>query len=203
VTPTPTSTVRLLAPLLLLTLALPASAADDDVAVGQPAPPFALRTLNPEVAGAEVLSLDRYVGEEPEDPGAKVVLISFFASWCGPCRKELPLLVQLDRTYRDEGLRVLSIDIEDDVPGVEATLRLVQQAKVGFPVLSDRFTLVARRYLGAKGQLPAVFLVRRDGTIAKIERGYAKEASRFLVAEVQAALGIAPQRRGKAAAPAP
>ncbi len=184
-------------------IVLSARAADDDVAVGKPAPPFALRALNPDVAGAELVSLDRYAGDEPEDPASKVVLVSFFASWCEPCRKELPLLVQLDRMYRERGLRVLSIDIEDDAPGVEATLRMVEKAKVAFPVLSDRFTLVARRYLGPKGQLPAVFLVRRDGTIAKIERGYATEASRFLVADVQAALGIAPQRKGKAAAPAP
>jgi thiol-disulfide isomerase/thioredoxin len=193
--------VRLLVPLLLLTIARPAAALEDDVAEGKPAPPFALRTLNPEVAGAELVSLDRYAGDEPEDPGARVVLISFFASWCEPCRKELPLLVQLDRMYRDRGLRILSIDIEDDAPGVEATLRMVEKAKVAFPVLSDRFTLVARRYLGAKGQLPSVFLVRRDGTIAKIERGYAREASRFLVAEVQAALGIEPHRKPAAAAP--
>jgi thiol-disulfide isomerase/thioredoxin len=182
--------------------ALPA-AADDDVAAGKPAPPFALRALNPDVAGAELVSLDRWAGDAPEDPASKVVLVSFFASWCEPCRKELPLLVQLDRMYRDRGLRVVSIDIEDDAPGVEATLRMVEKAKVAFPVLSDRFTLVARRYLGPKGQLPALFLVRRDGTIANIERGYRKEASRFLVAEVQGALGIAPPRQGKAGAPAP
>ncbi|HET7826838.1 MAG TPA: TlpA disulfide reductase family protein [Anaeromyxobacter sp.] len=195
--------MRLLVPLLLLAFAASAAAADDGVAVGKPAPPFALRVLNPEVARAEIVSLDLYAGEEPEDPASKAVLISFFASWCEPCRKELPLLVQLDRMYREQGLRVLSIDIEDDAPGVEATLRMVEKAKVAFPVLSDRFTLVARRYLGPKGQLPAVFLVRRDGTIAKIERGYAKEASRSLVADVRAALGIAPERKGKAGAPAP
>jgi hypothetical protein len=44
-----------------------------------------------------------------------------------------------------------------------------------------------------------VFIVRRDGTIARIERGYAKDASQFLLAEVQAALGIAPVRRAERA----
>jgi thiol-disulfide isomerase/thioredoxin len=182
--------------LLALVLASHAAALDEEVAVGLPAPSFSLKTLNPEACGASWVALDRLVGAEAEDPGTKVVLISFFASWCEPCKKELPFLVQLDRMYREQGLRVLAVSIDREEPGLEAAKRMVAQASVAYPVLSDRFNFLARRYLGDKAPLPSVFILRRDGTIAKIERGYARDASQFLLADVQDALGVAPQRKG-------
>jgi thiol-disulfide isomerase/thioredoxin len=189
---------------LLLALALPA-AADEEVGVGLPAPAFSLRALNPEAAGASWVSLDRYVGEAPEDPEARVVLLSFFASWCEPCRKELPLLVQLDRAYRARGLRVLGVSIDREEAAIAQAREMAAAAGATYPVLSDRFNFLARRYLGEQAPLPSVFLVRRDGTIATVERGYAKDASRFLLAEVQAALGLArgPTEAGAEARPAP
>ncbi len=187
----------------LAVLALPAAALEDEIGVGLPAPSFSLRTLNPETAGASWIALDRFAGDAPEDPAAKVVLISFFASWCEPCRKEMPLLVQLDEMYREQGLRVIGVSIDREEPGIEAAKAMIARAKVTYPVLSDRFNFLARRYLGDKAPLPSVFLVRRDGTIARIERGYAKDASQFLLADVRAALGIEPRRKAaKAAAPA-
>jgi len=193
-------TAMRLAALLALALALPA-AAEEEIGEGLPAPAFSLRAMNPEAAGGSFVALDRFVGEEPEDPAAKVVVISFFASWCEPCKKELPFLVQLDRMYREQGLRVLGVNIDREEAGIEAAKRMVAVANVAYPVLSDRFNFLARRYLGDQAPLPSVFIVRRDGTIAKIERGYAKDASQFLLAEVQAALGIEPARR-EAKAPA-
>jgi thiol-disulfide isomerase/thioredoxin len=181
---------HLTAALLLLLAAAPALA-DDEIGEGLPAPGFSLKTLNPEVVGATWFRLDQLVGEEPDDPRAKVVLLSFFASWCGPCKKELPFLVQLDGMYRDQGLRVVSVSIDKEEAGIEAVRRLVADARVTYPVLSDRFNVLARRYLGDKSPLPSVFLVGRDGNVIRIERGYAKDASAFLLAEVQQALGVA------------
>lgn len=180
----------------VLIAALPALA-DEEIGVGLPAPAFSLRTLNPEASGASWVALDRFVGDEPEDPGAKAVLITFFASWCEPCRREMPFLVQLDRMYRDQGLRVIGICIDKEEPGIDAAKKLVVEKKVTYPVLSDRFNFLARRYLGEKAPLPSVFLIRRDGTIANIERGYAKDASAFLLAQVQDVLGV---KAGKQAA---
>jgi thiol-disulfide isomerase/thioredoxin len=181
--------MRSLLAAVLLVSALPA-AAEEEIGEGLPAPAFSLRTLNPDVAGTGWIALDRFVGAEPEDPGARAVLLTFFASWCEPCRREMPFLAQLDRTYREQGLRVLAVDIDSDEAGMEAAKKLGAAAKVGYPLLSDRFNFLARRYLGEQAPLPSVFLIRRDGTIARIERGYAKDASAFLLAEVQAVLGI-------------
>ncbi len=175
----------------LLSLLVPALAAgDEEVAVGLPAPAFTLRTMNPEACGLTVVSLDRYVGPEAEDPQARVVLLSFFASWCEPCKKEMPYLQQLQEMYRNQGLRVLSVSIDREEPGLSRARQMAAAAKVTFPVLSDRFNFLARRYLGEQSPLPSVFLVGRDGNILRIERGYGKDASTFLLAEVQKALGI-------------
>ncbi|MBI5070710.1 MAG: TlpA family protein disulfide reductase [Deltaproteobacteria bacterium] len=178
--------------LVVAALALaPAAGAEEDLPVeGQPAPAFQLRALNPEASGAAFVSLDRFAGDEPEDPGSRAVLLSFFASWCAPCQKEMPYLQQLHQMYRDQGLRVLSVNIDREEEGVALARRQIRAAKVTYPVLGDRFNLLARRYLGEQSSLPSVFIIRRDGTIARIERGYGKDARTFLLAEVQRALGI-------------
>jgi thiol-disulfide isomerase/thioredoxin len=174
----------------LLAPAGPARADEEEVAVGRPAPSFSLRLLNPEAAGTDRFSLDRVAGEAPEDARARVVLLSFFASWCAPCKKELPLLAELDALYREAGLRVVSVAIDQDPAGIEAAARLAAAQRATWPVLSDRFNLLARRYLGEQAPLPSVFLISRDGTIVAIERGYAGDAAAFLRARVQAALGV-------------
>jgi thiol-disulfide isomerase/thioredoxin len=177
-----------------------AAARADEVGVGAPAPVFSLRTLNPEVAGSAWVALERLVGPEADDAGAKLVLLSFFASWCEPCKKELPLLLQLDRDYREQGLRVVSVSIDTEPTGIDAAKALAAAAGLRHPVCSDRFNLLVRRYLGEQAPLPSVFLVRRDGTIALVARGYAKDASTFLRTAVRKELGL-PAEPAKGAAP--
>jgi thiol-disulfide isomerase/thioredoxin len=181
--------MRLLAVALAATLALP-TLADEEVAVGLPAPAFSLRVMNPEVAGTGWLALDKYAGEQPEDDGSKLVVLSFFASWCGPCKKEMPFLAQLDRMYREQGLRIIGVCIDSEEAGIASAKKLVAENKVGYAVVSDRFNFLARRYLGESAPLPSLFLVRRDGAIARIERGYSKDAGAFLLTAIQQELGL-------------
>jgi thiol-disulfide isomerase/thioredoxin len=173
-------------------LLLPAfrASADEDIAIGLPAPGFQLKTLNPDAAKTLWVSLERYVGSEAEDKDAKAVLLSFFASWCEPCKKEMPYLQKLNETYSEKGLRIIGVDIDQEEKGIEEAKKLVSAHKVTYPVGSDRFNLLARRYLGDQAPLPSVFIIRRDGTLARIERGYGKDASTFLLAEVKKVLGI-------------
>ena len=191
---------RALALALVLELPAAAPARADDAAVGGLAPAFSLRTLNPDAAGTGWVALEKLVGAGADDPGAKVVLLSFSASWCEPCRKELPLLVRLDRDYREQGLRVVSVNIDTEPEGIEAAKQLAVDAGLRHPVCSDRFNILVRRYLGEKAALPSVFLVRQDGTIALVARGYAKDASEFLEAAVRKELGL-PAERAKGARP--
>src|SRR4051812_23157487 len=82
---------------------------------GDDAPMFSGVLHNPDSAGVQRVDLASMVGGEVEaDQDAKAVLISFFATWCKPCKKEMPLLQQLSTEYKAKGLRVLSVAIDKD-----------------------------------------------------------------------------------------
>lgn len=171
-------------------LLAPAAFADGELAeVGKPAPMFGrLPVYNPKEVGETAVGLDRYVGPEAADKKTKVVLVSFMASFCAPCKKELPYLEALHEKNRDRGLRVLSVSIDRDADGQKKIEELLAQNKVTFPVLKDRFNILARRWLGLQSPLPSVFLVKPDGTVSLAHRGYNDDASKLLSAEVEAAL---------------
>ena len=67
---------------------------------------------------------------------------------------------------------------------------MIEKNKVTFPVLKDRFNLVARRWLGTQSPLPSVFIVKPDGVVASVHRGYNDEASVLLDQEVKDALQL-------------
>jgi len=177
----------------VLALALSAPAWADELAeLGQLAPTFRLPVYNAREAGLTAVGLDRYVGPEPAEPGTKVLLVSFMASWCGPCKKELPYLQQLHEKYRAQGLRILAISIDTEPEGQRQVEALVAAGKLTFPVLKDRFNIVARRWLGTKSPLPSLFVLRPDGTVSAVHRGYSQDGVGLLRAEVEGALALAP-----------
>jgi peroxiredoxin len=168
----------------------PFAHAEELAAVDQPAPRFRLPAYNPDTAGKAPVGLDRYVGPDATEPGVKAVLLSFMASFCEPCKKELPYLESLQARYRDQGLRVVLVSIDSEPEGQKKVEALLAEHHVTFPVLKDRFRLVARRWLGSQSPLPSVFLVRPDGIIARVHRGYSEDASTLLDKEVTQALGL-------------
>ena len=168
--------------------------ADEELAaVDQPAPRFRLPVYNPQANAPALIGLDRFVGPAPQEPGVKAVLLSFMASFCTPCQKELPYLQQLQSRYQAAGLRVVSVAIDTDAGGQQKVADLIAKDQITFPVLKDRFRLVARRWLGSQSPLPSVFLIRPDGTIATLHRGYDEKTSALLASEVRAALGVPPE----------
>lgn len=155
--------------------------------VGDVAPRFRLPTHNPAESGAAFVALADLVGAEATGD-AKLVLLSFFATWCAPCKRELPLLAKLAGELGPKGLVVLAVAIDKDEAVFPEIRWLAKQSAVKFPVLRDRYDLLARQYLGDEAALPSVFLVRRDGTVAFVKQGYDKDASEFLRAEIDRAL---------------
>ena len=102
-----------------------------------------------------------------QEQRGQVVLINFWASWCGPCKQEMPHLNRLHDKYRSAGFVLLGVNIDDD-----ARLGTATAARWGikFPVLLDADKAVTRQYdLGA---MPATVLVDRDGRVRYLHRGY-------------------------------
>jgi thiol-disulfide isomerase/thioredoxin len=122
-------------------------------------------------------------GKLPETTG-KVVLIDFWASWCGPCQKAFPTLKQLHTTYANRGFLVLAVSVDEKKAAMNTFLK---KQTPEFPVMRD-----------AKGKLseaigldtvPTSFLVGRDGKVRAIHQGFDGEnSSKQLTAEIETAL---------------
>ena len=111
------------------------------------APDFSLPQLN-----GERLILSDYRG--------KVVLLDFWATWCDPCREEVPHFVELQNKYRDQGFQMIGVSM-DDSP--EPVRDFYQQFKMNYPVVMGN-ARTGELYGGVLG-LPIAFLVGRDGRI--------------------------------------
>ena len=139
---------------LPLLLALAVGSASAAVQLSSNAPDFTLKSAS----GAN-LRLQEQRGQ--------VVLVNFWATWCGPCRQELPHLNSLYDKYRASGFVLLGVNIDDD-PRLATALA----AKLGlrFPVLLDADKKVSRVY--DMSAMPATLLIDRDGRVRHIHRGY-------------------------------
>jgi peroxiredoxin len=99
----------------------------------------------------------------------KVVLLNFWATWCTPCRAEIPEFERFQTTYGQQGLQVVGISMDDDAKPVR---EFNQQFKVNYPVALGNDKL-AQSYGGVLG-LPVTFLIGRDGKIATKHVGAAQ-----------------------------
>ncbi|MGA8269008.1 MAG: TlpA disulfide reductase family protein, partial [Candidatus Acidiferrales bacterium] len=137
-----------------------ANAQDDDEAVvrfvknPEPIPLFMARDLD-----GNVVSTAAYKG--------KVVLVNFWATWCPPCREEIPELVKLQDKYKDQ-LQILSIS-EDEAPP-EVVRAFARQAHINYPILL--VTQELETDFGGVPALPTVFVINRDGGIVQKHVGF-------------------------------
>ncbi len=113
----------------------------------------------------------------------KVLLVNFWATWCGPCRKEIPHLNSLSDKYGPMGFEVLGVNVDDDVRNAE---QLAIKLRVKFPVLFDTDKKVSRSY--AITSMPSTLLIDRDGKVRFIHRGYADGLERKYDEQVRALL---------------
>ena len=97
----------------------------------------------------------------------QVVLINFWASWCGPCRQEMPHLDDLHQKYEALGFTVFGVNVEQDRRMADKVLRDIP---VTFPILFDDDNSVSRLY--DVDAMPATVLVDRSGEIRFMHRGY-------------------------------
>jgi len=133
-----------------LALSLPALAGSE----GGPAPAFSLASR----AGSQV-SLAQYKGQ--------VVMINFWASWCGPCRQEMPLLESIYKKYSKMGFTLIGVNVE---PDSNAANEWLKSTPVSFPILYDKDSKVSKLY-DVEG-MPSTVIIDRTGKLRKLHRGY-------------------------------
>jgi len=121
---------------------------------GQMAPDFALKS-----ATGENLRLSEYRGD--------VVMINFWATWCGPCRQEMPLLDELYNRYQRVGFSLLGVNIDDDS---RRAMQMIEDLGVSFPVLFDVTKEVSKLY--QVEAMPVTVIVDRKGTVRYVHHGY-------------------------------
>lgn len=118
------------------------------VASTEAAPDFALET-----ADGDVVRLSDYTGE--------VVLVNFWATWCGPCKIEMPWFIEFQRKYKDRGFRVIAISLDEE--GWDVVRPYAEDLQANFPiVLGDKKTEEA---FGGVAALPTTFIIDKQGII--------------------------------------
>lgn len=137
---------------------------------GQEAPDFALKS-----ASGSNMRLSEYRGE--------VVMINFWATWCGPCRQEMPLLDDLYNRYQRVGFQLLGVNIDDDS---RRAMQMVEELGVNFPVLFDETKEVSRLY--DVEAMPVTVLVDRSGTVRHVHLGYKPGYEEKYLSEIRSLL---------------
>src|ERR1700744_368923 len=136
---------------VVLHKAAQAIVASQEIGTSKTAPDFTL----PDAKG-ERLRLADYKG--------KVVLLNFWATWCGPCKVEIPWFIDFEQTYKDRNFTVVGISMDDD--GWTSVKPYVQKRKINYPVFIGSEE-VSTKY-GGVDSLPTTFVIDQAGRIASI-----------------------------------
>src|SRR5208282_2509270 len=144
------------------------------------APDFSLKD-----ADGQTVKLSDYRG--------KVVVLNFWATWCGPCKIEIPWFMDFEQTYKDKNFAVLGVSLDED--GWDAVKPYIQQKKINYRVMIGTEQL-AELY-GSVDSLPTTFMIDREGRVAAVHIGlvsksdYIHDIVELLDAPVPARGGIA------------
>ncbi|MEZ5500147.1 MAG: TlpA disulfide reductase family protein [Steroidobacteraceae bacterium] len=139
------------AALVLLAAALPVVAGP----AAAPAPGFTLASR-----GGKPVALSQFKGQ--------VVMLNFWASWCGPCRQEMPLLESIYKKYKPMGFTMVGVNVEPDTKAADAWL--AEHATVSFPIVYDTDSKVSKLYK-VQG-MPSTVIIDRKGNARVFHRGY-------------------------------
>lgn len=103
----------------------------------------------------------------------KVVLLNFWATWCGPCKAEIPGFVRLQEKYRDKGLVIVGYSVDDTAEKAKA---YAAQYKMNYPILLGEGREEVQDAYGPIWGIPASFIISKDGKVCRKHMGIAPEA---------------------------
>ncbi len=124
------------------------------------APNFSLKDEN-----GKTVQLSDYRG--------KVVLLNFWATWCGPCKIEIPWFVEFERKHKDQGFAVVGISMDED--GWQAVKPFIADVGINYRILMGNDS-IAQLY-GGVDSLPTTFIIDRDGRIAAVHLGLVSKST--------------------------
>lgn len=102
-----------------------------------------------------------------EDMRGQVVMLNFWASWCGPCRQEMPLMDDLYEQYKDLGFTILAVNVDENR---EEARRFLDKVPVTYPILYDPESRVSELY--DVQAMPTTVMIDRDGNARYLHHGY-------------------------------
>lgn len=137
---------------------------------GRPAPDFSLASLD-----GNTLKLSDFHG--------KAVLLNFWATWCEPCKVEMPWFVELQKKYGPQGLQILGVAMDDASP--KEISDFAKKMGVNYPIVIGK-EAVGDQY-GGLPYLPSTFYIDRDGKV--VDRVYGLISRSEIEADIQKALG--------------
>ncbi len=148
---------------LVLTLCLALAVhASEQIKIGDQAPTFFMKNMNT----IERQMID-VAGEIEKGNG---VVLSFFASWCVPCRQELPYLQRVTDSLKTVSLIAVCVD----TVWAEPQKSMITSMNFTKPVLSDRMLIVAKKY-GYTGKLPYTVFIKKDGTVSAFSESFSEK----------------------------
>jgi thiol-disulfide isomerase/thioredoxin len=126
-------------------------------------------------AATDKLQLDDYRG--------KIVVLDFWASWCAPCRHSFPWMNEIQEKYRDEGLVVIAVNLDNDI---DAASQFLQEVPAAFLIAFDEDRSLVREY--DVQAMPSSFVIGRDGEIIQNHLGFKVSKTAEYEAAIVAAL---------------
>lgn len=145
-----------------------------DTASLKPAPDFQVTDLT-----GKVVSLSDYAG--------KIIILDFWATWCGPCKLEIPHFIKLYDEYKAQGVEIVGLSL--DAGGAKDVEPFARARKINYPMLLGNNKVVSD-YGGVRG-IPTAFVITQDGKIYRKYVGY--RAPDIFEADIRALLGLGPK----------
>lgn len=110
----------------------------------------------------------------------KVVLVDFWATWCGPCKDELPVLQRLQQKYAKHGLVIIAVSVDSDAANARA---FIKKMGLTLRIILDLEHVLADRYQPAK--MPSSYIVDRAGRVRHVHAGFKKGDAKTIEAEIR------------------
>lgn len=114
------------------------------------------------------------------DLKGKVVMVNFWASWCGPCRQEMPLLEKIYSDYKDAGFELLGVNIDAEI---EDRDNFLASTKISFPVLDDSANTASEAF--NVEAMPSSFFIDKDGNLTYLHKGYKPGEENDYIAQIK------------------